>query len=269
MRSPDGDTDGDNQNSRCQGDPRKAWGMSTGWLGGTFCLRSERDETGHRGVSLLVRIAATILNRTVENRTVELRGSFLRVVLLAGLGASSLGQADIIANGFTAVLVSLLVLAATILFPAFRDREIGGNFILRIASRMVAGWKNVMTSVMGCDRPRLAAGSTEIRQNLLGLNLTLAQGGKIVGYGLFFIQPNLTGIGAYEAFVKDTAGKLVKVLVFKRAQHARADLSGIGNGIEREAALLALLAKFFPERSHGPLRRAVLSFRSASRRKQS
>jgi hypothetical protein len=51
------------------------------------------------------------------------------------------------------------------------------------------------------------------------------------------------------------------MLVFEGAQHAGADFGGIGNCVERDAALLALFAKFFPERSHGGLRRAGLGFR--------
>jgi hypothetical protein len=93
------------------------------------------------------------------------------------------------------------------------------------------------------------------------LNLTLAQGSEIVGQGFFFVQSDLAGIGAHEAFVEDAAGKLIEVFVFECAQHAGADFSGVGDGIEREVTLLALFAKFFSERSQGQLRRTGLSFR--------
>jgi len=49
--------------------------------------------------------------------------------------------------------------------------------------------------------------------------------------------------------LKTPPGSLVEVFLFEGAQHAGADLGGVGDGFEREAALLALLAKFFSERS--------------------
>jgi hypothetical protein len=106
----------------------------------------------------------------------------------------------------------------------------------------------------------------EIRQNGLLLNLSLAQGGQIVGHRFFFVESDLTGVSANETFVEDAAGKLIKMFVFEGAQHAGADFGAIGDGIEGDAPLLALLAKFFPERSHDGLRRAGLSFRPYSRR---
>jgi hypothetical protein len=86
------------------------------------------------------------------------------------------------------------------------------------------------------------------------LNLTLAQGGEIFGYGFLFVESDLAGIGAYESFVEDAAGKLVEVFVLESTQHTGADFGGAGDGVERDAALLTLLAKFFSERSHGRLR---------------
>ena len=91
---------------------------------------------------------------------------------------------------------------------------------------------------------------SEIRQDGLLLDLAFAQGGEVVGYGFFFVESDLAGEGADETFVEDAAGKLVEVFVFQRAQHAGADLCGVGDGVELEPALLALLAKFFSEDSH-------------------
>jgi hypothetical protein len=84
----------------------------------------------------------------------------------------------------------------------------------------------------------------------------LAQRGEIVGYGFFIVESDLTGVGAHETFVEDAAGKLIEVFLFEGAQHPGADFGGVGDGIERDALLLALLAKFFSERSQGRLRRA-------------
>jgi hypothetical protein len=97
---------------------------------------------------------------------------------------------------------------------------------------------------------------TKLRQNGLLLNLAFAQGGKIIGERLLFVEPDMAGVGANETAVEDAAGKLIEALFFERAQHAGADLGGVGDGIEGDAALLALLAKFVSERSHAEPGRA-------------
>ena len=90
--------------------------------------------------------------------------------------------------------------------------------------------------------------------------MTFAQGEEVVGESLFFVEANLAGVGADETFIEDAAGKLVEVFVLEGAQHAGADFGGVGDGIEGEAALLALFAKFFSKGSQGWLRRAVYVF---------
>lgn len=93
-----------------------------------------------------------------------------------------------------------------------------------------------------------------ILARLILAQLTLADGGQVVGYGFFFVEPDLAGVGAHKSFVEDAAGELVEVLVLKGAQHASADFGGVGDGIEPDALLLALLAKFFSECTQGRLR---------------
>jgi hypothetical protein len=142
------------------------------------------------------------------------------------------------------------------------------NVFLRkiVSSKIVVG--TIFLARFGCgDSAGFAGRGAEIRQNLLGLNLTLAQCGQIVGYRLFFIQSDLAGVSANKTFIEDAAGKLVKVFVLEGAQHAGADLGGAGDGIEGDATLLALLAKFFSERSQGPTPAGGVKFPSASRRK--
>ena len=95
----------------------------------------------------------------------------------------------------------------------------------------------------------MAHGRAEIGQDGLLLNLAFAQGLQIIGDGFFFVESDLAGVGANESFIKDPAGKLIEMFVLQGAQHARADLGGIGDGVELEAALLALFAKFFSKRS--------------------
>ncbi len=90
---------------------------------------------------------------------------------------------------------------------------------------------------------------SKIRQNGLGLSLTFGQGGEIVRDRFFFVEADLAGVGADEAFIKNAARKLVEVLVFERLQHAGADFRRVGDGLQRDAAQFALLAQFFPEGS--------------------
>ena len=159
----------------------------------------------------------------------------------------------------------VLVLAATLVFAAIVCAMlvivivvIGAGKILREA---IAVRKTFRAKFGRRGRVEFGGGGAEIRENGLLLNLTFAQSSQIVGYGFFFVESDLAGVGAHETFVEDAAGKLVEVFVLEGAQHASADFGGVGDGIEREAALLALFAKFFSKRSHGRLRRAESSFR--------
>src|SRR5580692_7978228 len=105
----------------------------------------------------------------------------------------------------------------------------------------------------GC---RFGSSAAEIRQDGLRLNLVLAQRSEIIGYSFFFIESDLPRVGADKALAENAARKSVKVFLLDGAQHTRADFRDGRNGVERDATLLALLAQFFSERSHGELRRA-------------
>jgi uncharacterized protein (DUF2164 family) len=65
----------------------------------------------------------------------------------------------------------------------------------------------------------------------------------------------MLGVGAYESLVEYTAGELVEVFFFDGLEHARADLSDVGNVIEREVFLLARFAEFVAEFAHDGLQR--------------
>ena len=151
---------------------------------------------------------------------------------------------------------------ATTLFAPIRSAKILVVIVAAIVAGIVAGKivarKIVVAKLRLSNGCGFAGRGAEIRQNGLVLNLALAQGGQIVGDGFFFVEPDQAGIGAHETFIKNAAGKLVKAFVFEGAQHASADFRGVGDGIEREAALLALFAKFFSEGAHTLL---LLGFR--------
>ncbi len=130
---------------------------------------------------------------------------------------------------FTPPLVIAPLFVAPIFVPAFLYRKLPGILAVVIA--------------------RFGRRAAEIGQDRLLLHLALAQRCQIVGDSLFFVEADLAGIGAHEAFIEDSARELVEMLVLQRAQHAGTDLGGIGDGVELDAAFLAPLAKFFSERS--------------------
>jgi len=152
-------------------------------------------------------------------------------------------------------------------FPAKLVVEIVAVIVIVIVGGKVAAGKNVVGKLVGGRLvvARLERGGrgdfrrrvAEILQKGL-LEVLLAQGGGIVGYGFFLVESDLASVGADETSIEDSAGKLVKVFVFKSAQHADTDFRAVGDVIELEAAQLALLAKFFPKGAHV---RLLLSFR--------
>ena len=167
---------------------------------------------------------------------------------------------------YAAIFFAKLV-AAIIAGKIVGGKIFGRKIVVRkIAVRKMVAGKFVVVAILRAkagrgDVARFTLRGAEIRKNGLPLNLTLAQCGQIIGHGFFFVESDLAGVGADETLVEYAAGKLVKVFVFEGAQHAGADFGGVGDGVERNAALLTLFAKFFSERSHGRLRRAGLSFR--------
>lgn len=116
-----------------------------------------------------------------------------------------------------------------------------------------------LASCLAAIMAGFGCGATQIRQNCLLLHLILAQRAQIVRNRLIFVEADLSGVSANKTLIKDSAGKLIELLVFKRAQHPRADLSRIGDGVERDPAPLALLPKFFSKRSQRWLRERVNS----------
>jgi hypothetical protein len=170
-------------------------------------------------------------------------------------------NAIIIARIIVATIVAAIFIATTLFATIFPEELVavivaaGG----RIVAATVVAVKILLTTVVIAES--IVTNVAELGQNGLLLNLILAQRGQIVGDGFFFVQSDLAGIRPHEALVEDAAGELVKMFVFEGAQHAGADLCGVGDGIELDAALLALFAKFLSERTHGQLRRTGLSFR--------
>ena len=88
-------------------------------------------------------------------------------------------------------------------------------------------------------------------QDQLDLLLHLAKAGsEIVADRLLGVQPEMLRVSTNEAFIEDSAGKIVEVLLFNSAEHTGADLGDVGNVVKRELSHLARLTKFVPEISH-------------------
>jgi len=82
------------------------------------------------------------------------------------------------------------------------------------------------------------------------LTVELVQSGYVAGDGFLFIEAQMLGISADKTFVEYAAGKLFEALFFDGAEHARADLGGVGDVLELDAQSLALFAEFVAELSH-------------------
>src|SRR5579862_7539243 len=76
-------------------------------------------------------------------------------------------------------------------------------------------------------------------------------GGEVVGDDLVFVHADDAGVSANETFIKDAAGKLLEVIFLESLQHAGADLGGVGDFVERDTTLLALLPQFRAKGWHG------------------
>jgi len=139
------------------------------------------------------------------------------------------------------------IFVATKLFAPFAGEKLAAAFTSGVVAGMIVAGKmvNAIADI----------GRTGVGLNLILVDLTFAHGGQVVGYGFFFVEADLAGVSAHKAFVEDAAGELFEVLVFEGAQHAGADFRGVGDGIEPDTGLLALLTKFFSERTQGRLRR--------------
>jgi hypothetical protein len=128
--------------------------------------------------------------------------------------------------------------------------------IIPAATRLLATlFEAAIHGRWSCDRAvfgeRVALdGGAEVGENGLRVNLALAQGGEVIGDYFFFVEADLAGVGTDETFVEDAAGELVEMLFLDGAQHAGADFCSGGDGVERDAATLTLLAKFFSEDAH-------------------
>jgi len=181
-----------------------------------------------------------------------------------GAGLAATGEAVFTGAIFTLAIFTLAIFTVTILAAAGFDAAImvDSSILSSGIGSATIGPDILSTAVVvvrigfvgvRCGSPGRGA---QAGQNGLGLNLALAQGGEIVGNGFFFVEADVAGVGPDEPFVENAAGKLVEVFVFDGAEHAGADFRGGGDGVEREAAMLALFAKFFSEGTHPKLRRA-------------
>jgi|HubBroStandDraft_5_1064220.scaffolds.fasta_scaffold15113_1 hypothetical protein len=114
------------------------------------------------------------------------------------------------------------------------------------------------TGLTGTGLTRTALSGTAFRcRGLRGevsraqiLTVELVQCGDVPGDGFFLVEAKILGVGANEAFVEDAARELVEVLLFDGAEHARADLGGVGNVLELDALPLTRFTEFVAELSH-------------------
>lgn len=275
VKSPDGQAHHQKQEKSCnQHAPADKRGSIIGEITGIFRSGPQGDETRQRRRAVRHAVlAAMICNRARCPRIWPRRipmALLLEIILVLIVTAPNFTRTGFIVpcrkeGRFPGITVSVATnfVAALFIASALACREIVAVivFVFALAVWMMAGWKDVVPGIGGRDWASLASWSAEVRQNLLGLSLTLAQSGEVVRDGFFLVEADLAGISADETFIEDSARKLVKVFVLQGAEHARADFCAVGDGIELEAAPLALLAKFFSESSQDRLQRACLTLR--------
>ncbi len=102
---------------------------------------------------------------------------------------------------------------------------------------------------------RLAMGGVRFREcfrlpDLVCIDLRLPQAGEIVADGFLVVQSQMFGVSTYESFVEYAPGELVEVFFFDGPKHARANLSDVGNVVERDFLFLARFAEFVSEFAH-------------------
>ncbi len=73
----------------------------------------------------------------------------------------------------------------------------------------------------------------------------------VLGEESFFVETEITGNGADEAAIEDTAGKLVPVFIFERFEKAGANARRQGNFVQRYFAQLPFAFEAFSEDSPG------------------
>jgi len=272
VRIPESEREGNNQQTCGQ--------LAPGNLGGRI---------GGAGVSCRIFLAKTLGRRQGrsglfcgigQRGRIQMSRCFVKKVFLARISiamkfdlkfrAMKIGALKILcaAIGVATTLFAAIVaenLRAAIRAGATGGQRAGGQIvpvsivmakavITKIVTAKIVRGTMVVTGIVVIEIAMMKI--AEIGQDGVGLNLTLAQGREVIGYGFLFVESDLAGVGAHETFVEYAAGKLVEVLVLEGAEHAGADFGRVGDSLERDATLFALLAKFFSERSHGWLRRA-------------
>jgi len=117
-----------------------------------------------------------------------------------------------------------------------------GNLTCRVLSARVCNWTGLGRKLWlgGVDR-----GQT--------LHPALTQCFHVIRECLFFIEPDVTGVGPNETLVENAPRQLLELLFLEGAQHTRTDLGAQRDIIERDAALLAFFLQPVTKRSHALL----------------
>ena len=225
MNIPESQRGGDDEQGCRQRSPRKitfagirlseaAGGKSGGLVRRVVILLSvnRAKKVGRRAIFYLPGFAIRIL---ITSSAIFDSAIFISAIFISALGAEAAvcGAGIVIGGNYAGASMS-----AAVIFQ---------RFMSRMMKRF--GWNG------------MGFASAEVGKNWLGLDLTLVQGGEIIGNGFFFIEANLAGVGADEPFVENAAGELLEFFFFQGAQHAGADFGGARNGFERDATLFALL----------------------------
>lgn len=98
------------------------------------------------------------------------------------------------------------IFVATIFFTTKLLAPILGEKLAGVVAGMIVNWRMVVN-----------VGRDGVLLDLILARLIPSHSGQVVGYGFFFVEPDLAGVGADKTFVEDAARELVEVLVFEGA----------------------------------------------------
>jgi len=84
----------------------------------------------------------------------------------------------------------------------------------------------------------------------MGFELRLTKAGEVACDRFIVVQAEMFGVGANKALVENATGELVEMFLFDGPQHAGTDFGDVGDVLERDAFLLALIAECVAELAH-------------------
>lgn len=139
--------------------------------------------------------------------TILFEAIFFLTIVVAACWASLVGSRLVATSFVLAVVIAASFAAARLLAAIACWKGLAATLPGVVAREGLAN----QIAAMRNGAMRIVAGKTaEIRRKGTRLKLVLAHRIEIVGYGFFFVESDVTGVGAHETLVEDAAGSWSK-----------------------------------------------------------